>query len=366
MNHFKHQVVLFSELIILGFISMAFVSFIVDPFCIFHKPFYKKNVFIPAEVFMDLGMIEMFLKKTDDYDTILVGTSHTENYLANEITDTLNSKGTLKLCLSGGHPIELEAIARKAISSGKIKNMVYGFECYGFIVPANTPHQYRIFPYNIYKYPILFLFDKSSLKNSLKYLNLQKFKYYDDLNKLYYYWDEDYIQLAHKNFVSEENLVNLKRDFPDYKNFVDNKKFSDFSAIDSHLLPLIRENPNINFYIQIIPYSWAWFISFDKIEKFLSIIDYLVQSLASFPNVKIYGFHDLKFVGNLRNYYNDSHYQPEVNRYMLYCIKNDLHRITTDNLENYKINMLKNLQSFEIKDRYEKMDTLDDLIEQGR
>ena len=299
---------------------------------------------------MDLGMIETFLKKTNDYDTILVGTSHTENYLANEITDALNSKGTLKLCLSGGYPVELETIIRKAISSKKIKDIVYGFECYGFSVPANTPHQDRVFPYSLYKNPILFLFDRTSLKNSIKYLRIQKFKYYDDLNKLYYYWDEDNIQSMHKNFVSKENLSDVRRHFPNYKNFVNKKNFNDFSAIDLHLLPLMRENPNINFYIQIIPYSWVWFDSTDKFEKFLSIIDYLVKNSAKFPNVKIYGFHDLKFVGNLRNYYNSSHYQPDVNRYMLYCIKNDLHRLTVDNLEEYEMNMLKNLQSFEIKE----------------
>ena len=147
-------------------------------------------------MFIDLGEIDTFLKKTNDYDTILIGTSLTENYHANDITKALNSKGTLKLCLSGGYPIELQAITERALPSKKIKNIVWGFDLFTFCEPANTPHQQRIFPYKLYQknyYKYLLSFDWAFIRQSFKCLVLflqnynSKFKFYENLNLLYYY-----------------------------------------------------------------------------------------------------------------------------------------------------------------------------------
>ena len=151
MTTAKRNLLSFLYLNIIFYVSTLALCLIVDPFCIFHKPIFKNHRFFANEVFMNLGQIETFLTKTNDYDSILIGTSHTENFYANDITQAFGSVGTLKLCLSGGYPIELETITQKAIDTGKVKNVVYGFEIYGFSEPKNTPHQQRVFPYNVYK-----------------------------------------------------------------------------------------------------------------------------------------------------------------------------------------------------------------------
>ena len=89
------------------------------------------------------------------------------------------------------------------------------------------------------------------------------------------------------------------------------------------------------------------------------------EQIITLPNVKIYGFYNCTFVNNLANYYNSSHYQPDVNRYMLYAIKHDLHRITVENIEKYEQQMLKNLRNFKIQENYPHMDSLEDLIQQN-
>ena len=78
----------------------------------------------------------------------------------------------------------------------------------------------------------------------------------------------------------------------------------------------------------------------------------MVLTLGKHPNVHIYGSHDCKFPHNLANYYNESHYQPDVNRYMMFSIKNNLHILTPENIDLYEQQMLENLKNFEIKESY--------------
>ena len=99
MSAAKRNLLSFFYLNIIFYASILALCLIVDPFCIFHKPIFKKHKFFGNEVFMNLGQIETFLAKTKNYDSILIGTSHTENFYANDITQALDSIGTLKLLL---------------------------------------------------------------------------------------------------------------------------------------------------------------------------------------------------------------------------------------------------------------------------
>ncbi len=110
-----------------------------------------------------------------------------------------------------------------------------------------------------------------------------------------------------------------------------------------------------------------WFQTSKQLNDAFALQRYLVEKCSTFKNVKIYGFHDTKIVNNIKNYYNSSHYQPEINRYMMYCIEHDLHRLTLENIDTYEQAMLKNLKEFEADFRkFDHMDTLEDLIEQDK
>ncbi|MDR0756046.1 MAG: hypothetical protein LBE99_04005 [Puniceicoccales bacterium] len=370
----KRQVIFFILLNVCLFAGMVAFNYIIDPFCIFHKPIFKKPIFLGHEVFMNLGQIETFLKKTDDYDTILLGTSHTENFLADEITQALKSKGTLKLCLSGGYPVELEAIVQKALTTGKVKNIVWGFELFQFILPAYTPHESRIFPYHLYKNKLPLLFDARVLRSSLKLLLLHyelkniKFSwhYNNTLSSVYFYHNLPCIFDMHKRFVAPDTLKKSRDTRYHYDIFKCPNWDTTFSAIDTHLIPIIEAHPEIQFYIPIIPYSWIYFVSkgFENTEKIILCQRYLCKRASAFKNTRLYAFHTCQFPHNLANYYNETHYHPDINRYVLYAIQNNRHRLTMENLEQHEQAMIENLKAFEIKDAYPHMDSLEDIIRQ--
>ena len=371
--NYKKSIFLFLNLNIFVLFCLITFGYTVDPFYFFHKSIFSRQIFLSHELFMDLGEIDTFLNKSNDYDTILVGTSLTENFHANEITRALESKGTLKLCLSGGHPIELQAIAERALATNKVRHVVWGFDLFTFCKPANTPHQQRVFPYKLYQkdyYKYFLLFNWAYVRQSFKRLLLSfqrynsKLIFYDDLSNLYYYWDWPSIQKMHKDFISSKKLSEMRENFPNYKDF-QSVSMEKFSSVDVHLLPLVEMHPEIQFYFLITPISWTYLGSVQQAQKYFSLQRYLVLKLEKCKNIHIYGFHTCNFIHNLANYYNESHYQPEVNRYMLYSIKHNLHRLTAENIDEYEQRMLENLKTFEIKEHYPHMDSLEDLIQQN-
>ncbi len=369
----KKQVKLFVCLNCIVAILIAGTSYVVDPFYLFHKPIWEKPTFNSQD--RNLGQIETFLKKTDDYDSILIGTSHTMNFIGNEISKSLDSKGTLKLCLGGGYPVELEAIAQKAFSSKKVKKVLWGFETIFFTKPAYTPHPQRVFPYFLYtsffgKYTLLI--NHQILKETIWSLvyHLSNYRLLSNriletkLDKTHYYYDTPYIAKQYLQFCSESNLQDIKskkETFDTFKHQVDSKVFS---AIDEHFIPLIENHPETEFYVLLMPYSCAYFISLGEQEyqDILACQRYLIQHCSKFPNVRFYAFNTCEFTQNLGNYYNQTHYHPDINRYMLYAIEKDCHRLTLSNLDAYEKAMISNLKSFEVKDAYPKKDTLEDLI----
>ena len=89
---------------------------------------------------------------------------------------------------------------------------------------------------------------------------------------------------------------------------------------------------------------------------------HLVTACADLPNVKIYGWHDCAFVSNLANYCDASHYHPDINRYMAWCIEHDKHRLTKDNYDAYEARCVESLRAFKILDAYPHRDTFDELV----
>jgi hypothetical protein len=166
----------------------------------------------------------------------------------------------------------------------------------------------------------------------------------------------------HRRFVALDALTKCYR----YDTFQCPNGDEIFSAIDTHLIPIIEAHPEIQFHILIIPYSWIYFVSqnSEKTEKAILYQRYLCKQASRFKNTRLYAFHTCQFPNNLANYYHETHYHPDINRYMLYAIQNNRHRLTMENLEQYEQAMIENLKAFEIKDAYPHRDSLEDIIRQ--
>lgn len=373
MFKFRKYVLLFFLGNLSFFLAICVIEWIVDPFCIFHKHYFKWQQYILPEILTNLGQIETFLKRTQDYDTILVSSSLMKNTYAKDIAFSVKSnKKALKLCLPGAFPEEIDYMVRMVAKNHSVKNIILCFDIYQFSYPAHTPHWYRKFPYSLYNNRYLIFFSYLNLKHSFKSLLLKSYEpesSFKDLDDLYFYYNFSYIKRQKLEFLSDRHINDLKKSFHlDLDNFNSIYCNADFSSIDTHLIPLLKENPNINFYIPIMPYSvlhWGNNKG-ERLDTAFLLQRHLVKKCKNLNNVKIYGFFDCNFVVNIGNYIDDIHFHPNINQYILYSIRNNIHYLKCNNFDNYEKNSIRNLRTFQFKDHYDlnkDIDTFQHIVE---
>jgi hypothetical protein len=323
---------------------------------------------------MNLGQTETYLDKTDDFDTVLVGSSYTMSFFADEITRSLGSKGTLKLCLGGGYPMELEVVLVKALRSHRVKHVLFGFDLFTFVLPDHTPHPTRASPHRLYKRKYSALCNIHNIDASLRMLLYQfgcknvhfRQAHHATLNELYYWFDRSCLVDRHAAFTSSEDLQALRTNCFRYDHYEYKPSRKAFSAIDVHLLPIIKTNPEVQFHVLIMPYSWAHFATRDEayFSRSLDCQRYLIQQLDGVSNATVYGFQTCIFAKNLYNYNDTDHFHPEVNRYMLYAVEYGRHRLTVDNLPAYEQKMVEQIRNFQVRNHYDNYDALEEIIRQ--
>ena len=55
------------------------------------------------------------------------------------------------------------------------------------------------------------------------------------------------------------------------------------------------------------------------------------------------------------------HFHPNINQYILYCIRNNIHVLNKENFDNYEKNSIKNSKTFKFRDHYDLNEDIDSL-----
>ncbi|MDR1254814.1 MAG: hypothetical protein LBJ78_02160 [Puniceicoccales bacterium] len=270
----------------------------------------------------------------------------------------------------------------KACSTHKIKHVILQIDPDAYLYPAYATHPNRNFPYDLYKnkyrvfamphiwktFKIAWLICCSHLfnKDSFKLGAPFPWHAYQDLNNLYTSWDWPEIQLRYKNFQKSVRVA--AETYPCFLQYTYNKPINqDFSAIEQHLLSCFKKYFDVHFYLLICPFSlWRYKYDpnsfFQNMNKVINFIDTLCCQIEPCKNVNLYGFNNCQFPSNLKNYHDMWHYNPDINRFMLHCIVNKKHRLTTSNVQAYLNQFIQNVNRFTLKDNNGKIDSLEDLL----
>lgn len=335
----KKWIKLLILILILNIIIVASVNYLVDPFQLYRvKTFYPVSFDIKDQRYKNAGF-----SKNYDFNSLILGTSMTENFVINEVEEILNFSKVIKLCISGGTGKEQNITLQTAIDNNKhLKNVLWGLDIFSFIgEPDKLKFGKNSFPYYLYDNNISndykYLLSMNTLENSFKILtNSEKKSSNYDYNKMYQ-WQHK----AEKEF-KVENVYKAweKRKTGFNNNSISEQKFNYLkNNFYVNFLSLIQNNPQINFKIFFPPYSILTFKTFeeqDLISDILEFKKYIYNSLLPYQNVKIYDFQTEKSIThNLSNYKDLSHYHQKVNYWILEQIKENKYLITKENYNNY-------------------------------
>jgi len=336
-------IVIFSFLIV-GFVGM--VNYIIDPFLQYRIPtFYPISYDSDKQRYKNGGFA-----KNLPYDSLILGTSMTENFIIDEVEKELHFQKAIKLSLSGGSAKEQSVTLETAIKNNqKLKNVLWGLDTFIFIGKAdNLSYGEGSFPFYLYDLNYFndykYLFSIDTLKESSKaiinpFLVQDKFIY--DQNRMYQ-WQHNFEQ----DFTLE-NVQDAWDDRGDFLYFEKDKQTFEYmkNSFDKNFLQIIKNNQQIHFIIFFPPYSILAFKIFEErgqVNDILAFKRYVYTHLLQCKNVTIYDFQTAnEITTNLDNYKDVTHYHQKINSWILKQMKENHYLITKQVLQLH----LKNLQN---------------------
>lgn len=314
MKHKKYIKLLFVSFAF--FVSiLAIFNYAIDPFQFFRKPFLFKPIFA-KEMYLNAGLIKNY-----DFDSIIVGSSMTENFKLDEAKEYLGFEKPIKLTMSGGNMIEYSVLLTMLLIK-KYKNVLFGLDIFSLDQKESRLSIYLYDDINLNDLKYVFNFD--ILKRSIAYLIASKL--YNSAGSLFdfnlmYQWqhlntDNDFNECKIlEQFKNETSSINLGDSINQENLYM--QRVDHFNKL---LLKIIKENQDINFYIFYPPYSILTYKAMNgkNLIYFFRTKEYINNILSNFNNVKIYDFQDrLDIVTNLNNYKDLTHYHQKINTLML-------------------------------------------------
>ncbi|NCT41658.1 MAG: hypothetical protein GW778_08365 [Alphaproteobacteria bacterium] len=336
------------------FFVPAVINVITDPYFIYHRPFFNLNPgFDGNDRVQNAGIINSWVADPDEnINTLIIGSSMSENMPLHIFENNKDGKAA-RLTISGGKPVELATIAQHAFEKANIKKVIWEiYTPYWLSDPQAIREDSPLpaFLYNDNKWDDWrYFFNDDVFKDAVKITTGIKNKRKKTLEELYNWKNEEQFQ----KFSSPENVkkiterlaavspisVSSKKDMEEY----------DFPNIQANLVPIIKNNPQIEFSLFFPPTSYYSYSVRGSAGfwKYMAMREHVMLALQEYPNVAFYGFDLISDIGgDIGNYMDPAHYSPDVSMIIAKSIKNGDHIVTLDNWEHYQAVTMSNVNDF--------------------
>jgi len=310
----------FLTVFLFGIVIHGGIIFLVDPLMNYRIPtFYKP--YISNERYMNPGMA-----KNLKYDSILVGSSVTQIMVPSDFDSVFGGK-TIKLSMNDITAYETSQILQVGLNANKIKRVYYGIDPFSFRGEVSRV-AYKELPLYIYN---------NNLFDGYKYLLNTQILIKDIGLKLIpakivghkpnnsnsidnpYYIEAEY---------SGKHLYNSwKGQSKKTRNKSNDYQCSDMTkSFDKNIASLLKNNPNVDFYLFFPPYSilyWDRVLKEGWIDDAICFKQYVAKFSVKHNNVLLFDYQQLtEITFDLDNYENLRHYSPLVGRKVITMMKN--------------------------------------------
>ncbi len=334
---------------------IGIINWVIDPF-----QQYRVDTFYPISYDTDKQRYKNGgFAKNFSYDSLILGTSMTENFILSEVEEELNFKKAIKLSISGGSAKEQSITLGTAITNNKnLKNVLWGLDTFVFFGEEdNLAYGEGSFPFYLYDSNYFndyeYLLSINTLKASGEALvnpHLINDKVIYDQNRMYQ-WQHNF-----PNSFTQENVQNAWDNREEFLNFEEDKQTFLYmrNSFDTNFLQIIKNNPQIHFKVFFPPYSILVFKVFEEREQMIDVLEfkkYVYHCLLECKNVTLYDFQTTsKTTTNLDNYKDLTHYHQKINTWILEQIKVKKYLVTKENIDQHLQNLRDQIQAYNLKE----------------
>ncbi len=361
----------FTTFLILFIVAVLLVGgsvYVVDPF--FHYRAPNKSLYY---VLYDQRSQNDGITKRFDYDSIITGTSMSENFRASEF-DELFGTNTIKVSYSGATYREINDNLRISYESGHSPEYVLRPLDYTLLVRDKDEMRTDMGefpewltnsnPFDDVKYLLnRDVFINYTLTCLLRFVRGHEGGYtsFDD----YSYTGDDNVfsksaVLGYRTAYEEPKQV-LEATEDDIQMLVEN--------VQQNVIELANEHPETTFLYFYPPYSMAYWGGIREEGRLYSELEYIKAAtymITSCDNIHLYTFAgELDITENLDNYRDAGHYSPQINTRILEEIaalekgenaSNDINtavRLTSENAEDYFEKLTELLENYDYNSLFE-------------
>ena len=322
-------VVSVSLLLVLGSITVY-----IDPYFHYHGPLEKFEYPIDNERYQNDGISRFW-----EYDAIITGSSMTECFQTSEF-DQLFGVKSIKISCSGGKYKEIDESLERAIERNpSIKYIIRSLDFNYMILDKDVENDEPLPEYLYDNNPfndVSYVFNKEVLFNDVVGVID-----YTNAGQLTTPFDEYANWSTERPFGKDAILAHYDRPkmAESIRVFDDETKEIVSQNFEQNVLQTVKENPDIQFYFFFPPYGIYWWdtaYQLGKLERCLDAEKYVIEMLLQYENVHLYSFFDdFELVCNSDLYSDEGHYNESVNSQILVWMRNEEHKLTKDNYQEY-------------------------------
>ena len=321
----KRWCLLTAAMLAVSLAAIVALVVIVDPFEIYHRAlFYNPPYESETQMYSGAGVAKSYT-----YDSIIVGSSMTENCRPSIYDDALGGR-FVKLSMNAGQSLDHAKMMEIAFRTHDVRRVVYGMDFFSFSLyynnqKAKTPDY--LYDDNLFN-DVKYWFNKSVLFSNIpKALSRIGTPDEDRTRDSMYLWHPP-------EMPGEAGLraqVNLSAPIPEQADTARGEEFVTL-GLEHNLLPFIRAHRDTTFTVFFPPYSllyWAQQAADGNLDTCIAQKNIMAKLLLAEPNVELYDFQaSFDWTQNYDLYYDLIHYISVVNDEMACRIARGENRIT--------------------------------------
>lgn len=297
-----------------------------DPFFQYHKPLKGLKAVLTDKEYQCVGSL-----KTFDYDSVIAGSSVSENYNNGWFDQGFDCK-SIKAIRSYGATADLCYLLDIAFEHQDLKYVFYNLDPSALVADAETTYELTGCPMYLYDdnyiNDVEYWLNKGVLMEKIPYLIANSLMGDYDENNSYNWaqWKEFNSDMILGLYIRKPSISEMKPE-----NYYEDILRQNLDLLTSR----ISAHPETEFYVFVPPYSMLWWDNIYRegdTEAYLYNMEQAMKTLLSYKNVKMFYFqNDREIITNLENYMDILHFSPEINHYICESLIEGKHRISPEN-----------------------------------
>ena len=346
MKHYTRAhkwLVSFGAIVLAIVIALSSIAYIIDPYFQFRT---RDHSYMLSGWFVSGGLIKNY-----DYDTLIIGSSMTQNFDMEYFRQTMDAK-PLHIGLGGINPVEIGELMEVAYKTDKATDYYIGIDLSMFTDTTQTSRNFQYLLNDdllsrlryLLSYEVWFCYIPVDLAlMTLDKLGIslpKKFSYSRSIDHLEN-WSLDFSfgeDIVWSNYTNAQYSVSQIDTNNLYNKMV--------TCIDLFFSRLDLTKGKHHFFFP--PYSslfWCDAQNSGYFDAYLKAKEYFIQK-AEISGATVYDFQSAEFTSNLNNYKDTTHYCPEINDWMIECFANQDYIVTQQDYITVKNTLINNTNTF--------------------